>query len=251
MCIYYFGIAITHTTSKLVSSTAVVIEQCLININVYSSLSYSPPFMYRNQCTSSLLTNYVSVFVYMYAAVLLNHLVQDVLVFLRNRCHDRSYGWKIFDFVCSDLYRATPVFFPPSFAAGVIANIAILLTFGSAFPPLALIILLSSSYSSWCTMLIVKEKFTAASERLISPVSPTYMWILIIFSSVFYALFIFDIVSDSVGAANGAWAPVLMACLPSLVTMAINCLVRLYNYRRYTNSKILAMSIFVRPSEPT
>ena len=247
LCIYYEKIV----ANIIVVNTAIpapVLGKCLINVNVFSALSYSPPFMYRYQCTSSLLTNYVSVFVYMYVAELLNHLVQDILKFLRDRCDERSHSWKLFNFLSGDLHKNNPQFFPPSFVAGLLANVAILLTFGAAFPPLAAIIVLSSSYSCWCTLLMVKQKLIF-TEKLLSPVSPTYMWILIIFSSLFYSLFIFDIVSDSVGAVHGAWAPVLMACLPSFLSVAISQMHRLYNYNRVRNRQIsITKSVIVRHS---
>ena len=49
-------------------------------------------------------------------------------------------------------------------------------------------------------------------------------WTLLLFPSLFFALFVFDMIGDEMGWLNGVWAPLLMLVVPTLLFLLTTCL---------------------------
>lgn len=102
---------------------------------------YTPPYMYYFQCSSSLLVNYVPVFLYYY--LFLGILLPfgyyfTVLRAIRKSSNKFATIMKFFQRNRAGLL----LFIPGNFACSLVGHLSVLLTFGVLYPPLAVLITL-------------------------------------------------------------------------------------------------------------
>lgn len=102
---------------------------------------YTPPYMYYYECSTSLLVNYVPVFVYYY--LFLGIVLPLVYYFTVLRAIRKSTNK--FDTIVTFFERnraGVLLFIPGNFACSVVGHLSVLLTFGVLYPPLAVLITL-------------------------------------------------------------------------------------------------------------
>jgi hypothetical protein len=131
------------------------------------------------------------------------------------------------------------VFNQESFVITMIGDMAVLLTFGLVFPPLALMICFSIAVNSLTHQVLFKRylrQLLDGDQNSLSPAS-SRLWqkiikqnvddLLVLFwpavpslallSACFVGFFLFDILGDEVGVLNGIWILVVTAAIPALV----------------------------------
>jgi len=126
-------------------------------VNLFTK--YSPPFTYSYQCSSALLVNYSSVFVYMFLAVFLWALIKLGVLGLGDGCP--SYlRWIIY----IDPASGKSTFNLPVYVSTCMCYMVILLTFGVTYPPLGVVICVTVFLDTSVTQHVVGETFVLEGE---------------------------------------------------------------------------------------
>jgi hypothetical protein len=109
------------------------------------------------------------------------------------------------------------------FVVRMLNMVAILSTFGVILPPVAVVCCVAVWSATFQTQLLIghlvtvrpslvsgiEERCGGAMDMFINSV-----WIVVPFTTLFYALFLFDTLGDAVGWRAALWAPLLMCSLP-------------------------------------
>jgi len=174
-------------------------------------ISFTPPFIYRYQCCATIIRNYVSVYTYMFVFTALQIPISTVVVWMRNRFPKGNLLHRLLGLGVHQLHSDTPYLNYPLYVAGLISSLAILVTFGAAFPPLALIILVA---------MIVDVNYVANSlPTELVPVSINDLGMtiyLVPFSAIFFSFFLFDLSNYQEDTWSSLWAPMIIIIMPIL-----------------------------------
>ena len=139
-----------------------------------------------------------------------------------------SILFSCFELNSADATNHQQYFFKDVFALRIINNIAILVSFGVVFPPLAVVLCVSMFILTWLTQLqigrfLIVNKDTAGIANQINEecngvgrLLRKSMWILAPFASVFYAFFLFDTYGDQTGWKEAVWIAIVMSFAPCL-----------------------------------
>ena len=209
-----------------------------------------PPFLYNNQCTSTILTRFIPVYVFMYAiqfvvtlflATMLTlvrynsipHWMRKVLPGVFWPYHDWDHDNNISP---RDMLKTTQII-----SFDILNHLTIFITFGIACPYLALILLVAVTLklSMWRLIIsrFVYERATMEKECVnknssegknivlclssacepISDLMEDNLRPIISSSALFYAVLCWDVVGDEVGLRYSLWAPVSVLALPAIV----------------------------------
>jgi Leucine-rich repeat (LRR) protein len=239
VCLYHIFIAADPVQSYFTTAECVETEGeiCVEFSTILHSGDYDPPFTYSYQCSSSFITYYAAAFV--------------------NVCLFSTFGTPVVQFLCKPLYPLTKSgtylrfalkrlvpkllrpakpnllpedqqrdFFRPYFDANqllltLLTNLAIMLTFGVVFPPLAAAMamtILSIFYFARLKVgIFIDSALAANSPCLIDvvdkecqgvgfmPVLHRSIWLLTVCSFVFYTWFLFDVLGNTEGFMNSFW----------------------------------------------
>ena len=231
--------------------------------------TFYPPFQYSYQCSSMFITNFTNIYLYMFAMVgfitpalkvaiklLHSYLYSDLL---NIPYEERTRLRKVIEYLLPPLLQPTYDELPSDLPILVDRNkllvrtatfISILLTYGAAFGPLAIVICISIFISTVFEQVLIgrlltlekgkygDRKFTyrqiinKETEGISENVAPM-IWVMWPFVSLFYAFFIFDIQGSEVGWEPSIWATVLMAVTPILLWLLIK------SYNKLTENIII------------
>ena len=183
---------------------------------------YSPPFAYSYQCSSALLVNYSSVFVYMFLVIFLWTFIKLALSKLESGCPS-CFRWIIYQ----DIFTGESTFNFPVYISTCMCYVVILLTFGVTYPPLGVVICVTVVLDTLVTHHIVKsslEEEEDGSARMMAVVLNVIYLV-----PVFYGGFLLDMVGDESGGVAALWAPIVMFCIP-LCYVAVDRAMNLYCY---------------------
>jgi hypothetical protein len=124
--------------------------------------------------------------------------------------------------------------------------IGLMITFGTIFPPLAIVLLLALSRKTYFHQIIlgrfinnilssnIYSRFDILEDNLkVQPSLSTIEkcgWFLLYTACCFYSLFLFDILGDSVGFYEAYWVLIVMPCLPLIIHV-------IYEWRKYVITK--------------
>lgn len=126
----------------------------------------------------------------------------------------------------------TPVIFGRRrFIISVNNHLAILVTYGAFCPPLAFIVcfgvisftlteqLILARFIVNCRAAGVTRYDALVAQQLhqLSQLLPGSFWIIVTFSTLFYAYFVFDPLGSTEGWKSAFWAPAAMLCVPLLL----------------------------------
>ena len=221
--------------------------------------TFYPPFQYSYQCSSMFIKNFTNIYLYMFAMVgfitpalkvaiklLHSYLYSDLL---NIPYEERTRFRKVIEYLLPPLLQPTYDELPSDLPILVDRNkllvrtatfISILLTYGAAFGPLAIVICISIFISTVFEQVLIgrlltlekgkagDRKFTyrqiinKETEGISENVAPM-IWVMWPFVSLFYAFFIFDIQGSEVGWEPSIWAAVLMAVTPILLWAITKC----------------------------
>jgi Leucine-rich repeat (LRR) protein len=255
---------------------------CLIYTPEVGTTSYSPPFTYSYECSSSLITYYAPSFVYM---ALIVTFVNPLLEVFFQKLHKlrRAGTWlgRQLDYVVPlvlqdvsaehDASRPPYDIFNPYFDANlllvnVVTYFGVLLTFGLVFPPLAVALLLAIYVAVYTSKLEVGRFITNSIDQNLDryldiiesecfgvgsiPKLRQCVAMLLVFTCAFYTPFLFDTLGDAVGVDNAAWVVVFLPLFPTLIY--VGHMVYIYITRQFDVKKAnrdRVVSVEMRKSE--
>jgi hypothetical protein len=221
-----------------------------------ASTSYDAPFTYSYQCSSSLITYYAPAFVnlciitvfvtpaaqlaslqllqrlpsdlfYGYLHVLLRLIVPPILLIpASDGAADRDAAHAI------AFVKASQVL------ASLSTSLGVLLTFGVVFPPLGFALTFTSAVTVLLMKLTIGRFLCGVEERGQLSVYLGVLeeqcegagaagflrstaWMVVTLSCLFYTLFLFDTLGDSVGLRRAVWVLVVVPLLPVLMYLAL------------------------------
>jgi len=216
-CIYNMFIApdpitVSYTYLKCTDLIFTPSDECGTMMSVTNSISFIPPFIYRYQCSSAVIKNYSSVYVYMYLITTFDATVMSALKQLRSNFSKGGVLFTLLNWCTNDIDQDPPTFHSNNFVADVICSIAILMTLGAAFPPLAVII---------CVSIVVNSAYTLRQLHIILPnvaqeppqVDVGFILLLIPASAVFVGFFLYDILGVRNNIWSSLWASITILCV--------------------------------------
>jgi Leucine-rich repeat (LRR) protein len=227
---------------------------CLQRGTETDQTSYSPPFVYSYQCSSSFVTYYAPTYVIMcIISAFLLPAQRLLLLWLRGRLQptSRLYSWvtaatpRILRELPSpqDLARAhsdplyRPVFDSHKLLMTQLTYLSLLLTFGALFPPLAICCAVAVISLALTARLFLQRYVDAAvaadRQDCLEELRSTCLtagtaqqlraalYIVLAVSCVFYTLFLFDTLGDEVGFGGAFWVLIVMPLLPCAICATI------------------------------
>jgi Leucine-rich repeat (LRR) protein len=209
--------------------------------------AYSPPFTYNYQCSSSFVTYYAPSFVFMCViSAFLSPMLRMLLMWLRTCL---QVGTRAHTLVTSVLprilldpadrstadARSPPLWDPAQHFNALLTYLALLLTFGALFPPLAVCCAVTMVALEVVARLQV-GRYVAAAERsdqtacftAIDDLCRTVMSVdqmsavvrtILAVTCWFYTLFLFDTLGDAMGFAHAFWVLIVVPLLPLAVAL--------------------------------
>ena len=212
--------------------------------------TFNPPFQYSYQCSSMFITNFTNIYLYMFIMVgfitpalkvgitmLHSYLASMQLEASRT---EKSRILKLVEFLVPPLLLPLqdeipadlPILFDRNkFLVRMATFVSILLTYGVAFGPLAVVICISIFIYTYFEQILIGRLLTLETERgLRGQISyrqilnketegvwenmAPIVWIMWPFISLFYAFFVFDTQGSEVGWQPSLWGASFMAFTP-------------------------------------
>lgn len=233
---------------------------------ITSQSSFRPPFIYSYQCAASFVTSYAPSFVYL--CIISGFIIPSM----------RYIGYTLVRWASptSLLHRALLMVLPPvlkpippdgpmlrsrgpffdarRFLVNLLNYLGVLMTFGAAFPPLAVAITATIVSTVFYTRLEVKRFVAEAAQLNLTGYvdiidadcfgvgSDTMVLravrVLLVLSYCFYTLFIFDTLGDEVKFGQSLWVLIVMPAIP----FVLDFLFRAYSGPMLVRTKIRLMS---------
>eukprot|EP01031_Cornospumella_fuschlensis_P046621 gene46621-57090_t len=227
------------------------IDMCAYQEPVLKTVTYNPPFIYSYQCASTISINYSAVYIFMFTIVGLIVPLSKVLVHVVYHSLDESNGYKLM------LYRLLPArfHFPTSqdnprvllfhrgkFSVKIVSYLAIIVAFGTIFPPLAMIGCVST------IVIVLVEQFligacianadrnqwfsyrTLLSAQCTGTVDlfNTSVWQIMPFVCLVMGYLIFDTMGYTEGWVNGLIITLIFVTPPFLSRIVQRCFERVF-----------------------
>lgn len=233
--------------------------QCNSQTSAVSSftVSYDPPFTYSYQCTSSIMTNYASVFVLLSLFEIFLRpplLIATVLAYTSLPKDSLMYYWasKAMYGILKpanevDLAMNRSIFHKDRFILRFISHTSILLTFGVLLPPLA--VLLCGAYFTQSLIFIIaigrflskiedpvtrglfKEALKNDTENCWGLFLDPMVRLVLPLVCLFYGLIVIDMYGDKVEWEGAIWMPSLIVAMPILLIIG-------HKIRMYLSKKV-------------
>lgn len=230
---------------------------CSGNVVAEASTSYTPPFEYSFQCSGTFLSSYAAVYVYGYVLVAFAPpLIGVILTYISKRVTPNGLIYDAIMVALPNHMRADTkpiqrmVFDKRQFVVRALNDTAMLIAFGGVFPPLAFVIYMAILSRILYVLMglgrILKfyddndctdNKATLLHNcQDIPEIFSNLIWLLLPFTSVFYAFFLFDTYGEAVGGQRALWAPLLMIAMPLLFWLCRKVIMRpeFKEYREWT-----------------
>jgi Leucine-rich repeat (LRR) protein len=253
-----------------------LVDQSFYKVTQY--ISYSPPFTYSYQCSSSLITYYAPAFVYLaITASMVIPVVKALGLYWYIRATPGTWWYRLLNYAVPVILKpvsdmrgvagaaaveapaldARTYFDMNTFVVSLITYLGILLTFGVVFPPLAVAMCVTMLSVAWqgklavgrflynaratgaITLIDMFEKQCKGAASLLK--LRRSLFTIICFACSFYALFLFDALGNDVGLYNAIWVIVVVPLLP-LMLYAVACL-RLVSAQRYGKGESVGFSL--------
>lgn len=256
--------------------------------------SYIPPFTYSYQCTGSLLKDYASAFVYVNILnTVFGPLLKALLIAWRKMAfverndklrnfldllippllrkdsleqpittHDRVEHMTYHPEEASKKVQFKTIFNKTRFVININCLIAILLTFGAVFPPVAVVsvvcILSNVLFQQYCIGWFVRENIWSRSSteeanmyrsclnqqiKHIGSMISTSLYVMMPFVILFYLFFVFDMIGSTNGFVDG-----IIGCGAVIAILLLICLFVFVGkrYLRLVEGKFMSDSMLVR-----
>ena len=206
-----------------------------------ATTSYDPPFEYSYQCSSSFITYYAPAYVIMcILAGVAIPVVQVALQLLHSRAAPGTRWFALLDLVMprilkplhTDSSRSMFVLYldAQQHLTTLLNYLGLLLTFGAVFPPLAICFLATMvSIAAFARLRVGRflhvsgEESAAGCVQIINTACvgagnlvklQHAVLTVLVFSCIFYTLFLFDTLGDSVGFFGAYWVLIVVPLIP-------------------------------------
>jgi Leucine-rich repeat (LRR) protein len=207
-------------------------DMCLLEREITSNTEFVPPFVYNYDCTSSLLYNFIPV--YMYKFIYITFI--DPIVFMRVCSIESSRvpHWirRMLPGILwpKEHHATTPqrIFKPDRILCQHLTYLSILLTFGIMCPPLSVLILVACCVSCVKWQILLGRyllSFENLNDRSVSDLGRSIDWLSVLdircnfiwrgpwmvhwvvlwTSAIFFSFYFLDIASDEVGMPESLW----------------------------------------------
>jgi hypothetical protein len=244
LCFYHVFTVPPYVTAQYFFTDCALygVNGCIETTVFSNTVRYLPPFTYYYQCSASMVTKYAPSFVYM-------SLISTFVVPLGRYSVYKLLRWLT---PGSCLYRAldtvVPAILKPvnkdkipkmlvnprQVLVSEINYLGILMTFGAVFPPIAVAMSVTMFSTIFYTRvevaMIVREALDKNVMKVIEVIdleclsvgSDTMLlrvlWVLVMLSSLFYTIFLFDILADTDGLSHAYWIFVVVpVCAAMLI----------------------------------
>lgn len=241
---------------------------CINNVISSTNISYNPPFQYSYQCSSVIVTNYATIYMYMFIIITVYQPLKNLVAWCwinRNNKGDKTQpASKLTSFVdyltsinrFSSLSFDTPRydhtnkknvrkwFNVQKYTVRIYSYFIILVTFGALCPPLAIVGMIAIYAFTYHELNVTGKLLSDAKDKhylqLISYMEKDFglanqhfartIWLIVPFASLFIGYFVFDTLGDSVGWKNALWAPLVLISFPlfAWITNKIYCYISVY-----------------------
>jgi hypothetical protein len=214
-----------------------------------------PPFLYNNLCTSTILTSYIPVYVFVYAIQLFVVVLQVAVLtsleyssfpkLLQKGLHGvfwPNHEWVLSRIVPRDILKVTEII-----SFDILNHLAVFVTFGISSPYLALILIVSVCLKlyMWRVMIgrfaYIRSTPVCKSSELnrhwevdgvngdgglstlnmaclpILDILEDSLWPIVVSSSMFFACICWDMAGDKVDWVGSIWAPAIVLMVPFLL----------------------------------
>jgi hypothetical protein len=250
-------VSITNNIGIPLLAVVIVSPQCLYNLfgveltyamgmgHIFGEIDYDQPFYYNYQCSYIYMDFYAAAFVY--ASLMASFgmpLLEQLLLQLHGRCTRGTVLFRCVDAVLPRILKPVetdperipdrsvlrPFFDTTQFLVAQLTSLALILTMGVVFPPLAVPVAATMVLSALYQGLKVGRLLTNASDEkqhkyleiieleCANVATPTTMrrafWLLLWFGCWFYTLFLFDTLGDAVGFYAAYWVLIVVPLLP-------------------------------------
>ena len=244
-CFYHAFQPESVISSKYIFSSCEAINQnciCVQYETQYAATSYSPPFTYSYRCGSEFITYYAPVFVLLCILSTFTIPIIQIIWIKMNLPNIVKFGQLLnpnFDSKVQKLIKINEVY---ELLLSELIFIGSMITFGTIFPPLAVVLLMAISTKVYFHRVLlgrfisnllssnIHSRFDMLENNLkVQPLLSTIEkcgWFLLYTACCFYTLFLFDILGDSVGFYKAYWVLIVMPFLPLMIHV-INVLSRI------------------------
>ena len=229
---------------------------CLLYGITYSTTSYSPPFTYSYQCSSSFITYYSPVFMLVcIISTFVIPILQMIWIKLKKSnsmffnlsrlLHPTRYHSNIPVLLDIDEIYKLLVF--------ELTLVGLILTFGTIFPPLAVAFFMTACGKVYYHQAILGRYITSVANLKVysqldmlennlkvQPLVSTIRkcgWVLIYTACSFYTLFLFDILADDVGFYKAYWVLIVIPCIPLCIYALRNFYFRFISVQSHTQAE--------------
>jgi Leucine-rich repeat (LRR) protein len=216
---------------------------CVLYLPHIYEVRYDPPYRYSYQCSSGLLSYYAPAYVNMcIISTFLTPAAEVLMARLLPYMSDTSALHKLWVSAVPALLKGpsavstaeTTLLHVNRQLVTLATYLALILTFGLVFPPLAVALLLTVVVTVYFTRAALGRfltraesngstvAYTAALERdcAATPTEDTLhtvLWMLVTLSCWFYMLFLFDTLGDAVGFKGAYWVLIVMPLMPVIL----------------------------------
>jgi Leucine-rich repeat (LRR) protein len=218
-------------------------EVCVLYLPHIYEVRYGPPYRYSYQCSSGLLSYYAPAYVNMcIISTFLTPAAQVLMARLLPNMSDASALHKLWISAVPALLRGptavstaeTTLLHVNRQLVTLATYLALILTFGVVFPPLAVALLLTAAVTVYFTRAALGRFLTLADaagsavaysatlERncVATPTEDTLhtvLWMLVTLCCWFYTLFLFGTLGDAVGFKGAYWVLIVMPLMPAIL----------------------------------
>jgi hypothetical protein len=235
-CFYHAFQPESDVTSKYSYSICEIIKnngECIQYETQYAATSYSPPFTYSYQCGSEFITYYAPVFVLL--CILSTFIIPIIqIIWIKMKLPNILKFGQLFnptlDNTVKKIININEIY---ELLVCELIFIGLQITFGTIFPPLAVVLLMAISTETYCHQILlgrfisnvissnIYSRFDMLEDNLkglplLSTIEKCGCFLLYT-ACCFYSLFLFDILGDSVGFYKAYWVLIVMPCLPLII----------------------------------
>ena len=265
----YLGLC--DTISITTTDGALNPVSCLSGAPEQEQTSYTPPFSYSYQCSSSFVTFYAPTFVIMcIISAFIIPFNSAVLIWIQGNLTTGSPMHSVVRSFIPRLLRdlpsaealaesrkestSRPLFLASQLMISLLVYLALLLTYGAIFPPLAVCCVVAMISLVICARVevghfifeariscrqdCIDEVDRGCSKAISREVLQTSLLLVFAWSCMFYTLFLFDTLGNDVGLIGAFWVLIFFPVLPLIVFVVFRCAREFFTRRVVVNAEV-------------
>jgi Leucine-rich repeat (LRR) protein len=224
-------------------------SQCLDSYELNRFTTYQTPFSYSFQCSSSLVTTYSSIYIFMSMLLIIESLIVPLIKFIYSLTESGGYYYNLLNIIIPNKMRPLHAidsdndedsidyafFDKRAFVVNIICNIAISVSIGIVLPLLGVVFCVNiyffihiklfnmgdrlSQTTSDREFQLQKESFEIECNGLMEAVISYLNLFIIPLMGLFFSFFIYDTLGDEIGSKQAKWSLLLTLFLPVILLL--------------------------------